>query len=184
MRHQNLLKADNCLLLIVDIQEAFEPHIAEIDRVIERSRIMIQAAGLLKIPLLVTEQYPKGLGPTVEPLRKVLQDCDHYEKTTFSCCGDDTINSAILATDRKQILLVGIEAHVCISQTAHDLIAQGLQCHLPADAISSRQLSDCRVALNRLARAGAIITTTEAAIMEMTTHSRHQNFREISRLIK
>ena len=184
MRHQNLLSAENCLLLVVDIQEAFEPHISKIDRVIERSRIMIKAAGLLGIPVIVTEQYPKGLGSTVEPLRQLLQDCQPYEKTAFSCCSDDTINSAILVTGRKQILLVGIEAHVCISQTTHDLLAQNLQCHVAADAVSSRRQSDCRVALDRLARAGAIITTTEAAIMELTTHSRHEKFREISQLIK
>lgn len=184
MRHENLLSPDNCLLLVVDIQEAFKPHIDDIDRVIDRSLIMIQAAQLLEVPIIVTEQYPKGLGHTVEPLRDVLGNCQTFEKTAFSCCQDDPTNAAILAANRQQILLVGIEGHVCINQTAHDLLAQGLQCHLVADAISSRHPTDCDIALHRLACRQAVITTTEAAIMEMTLDSRHPQFRQLSKLIK
>jgi isochorismate hydrolase len=184
LRHKNLLSPDNSLLIVVDIQEAFEPHIAEVERVIERSRIMAQAAQLLEVPIIVTEQYPKGLGHAVAGLRDVLGNCQIFEKTAFSCCQDDPINAAILASKRQQIILVGIEGHVCISQTAHDILAQNLQCHLAADAIGSRRQSDCDTALARLANQNAIITTTEAAIMEMVLNSRHPRFREISKLIK
>lgn len=184
MRHENLLAAEDCLLLVVDIQEAFAPHISEMERVVERSRIMIEAARLLEVPIMVTEQYPKGLGRTVEGLRGALGDFEPYEKTAFGCCQDEAINEAILAAGRKQVLLVGIEGHVCIGQTAHDLLGQGLGCQVAADAVSSRNARDCEIALARIARAGGIITSTEAAIMEMVGNSGHRCFREISGLVK
>jgi len=184
MRSDRLLAAEKCRLLVVDIQEAFAPHIHQMERVIERSRIMIEAAGLLEVPIIVTEQYPKGLGATVEPIREALGDCAYHQKTAFSCWQDQAIQEAILATGRRQILMVGIEGHVCIGQSAHDMLAAGLSCHLAVDAISSRRAADCEAALARVKDAGAFLSTTEAAIMEMTVSSKHRAFREISKLIK
>ncbi|MBN2377664.1 MAG: hydrolase [Sedimentisphaerales bacterium] len=184
MRHENLLSLENCVLLVVDIQEAFAPHIFEMDRVVQRSGIMIEAAQLLQIPIIVTEQYPRGLKRTVEPLREILGDCQYHEKLTFSCCQDPAICQALQSVNRTQVLLVGIEAHVCISQTAHDLLTMGLQPFIAADAVSSREKSDFEIALQRASQAGVILTTTEAAIMEMTFSSEHPAFRQLSKLIK
>jgi isochorismate hydrolase len=186
MRHDKLLSAERCTLLVVDIQDAFKTHIPDMERVVERSRVMIEAAGLLEIPIVVTEQYPKGLGRTVEPLRKVLGECEYYDKVTFSCLQDEKTKKAIADTDhkREQLLIVGIETHVCIAQTAYDAIAMGLRSYIAVDAVSSRHAGDNNIALKRLRSEGCVLTTTEAAIMEMTISSRHPKFREISKLIK
>ena len=138
MRHEKLLSADKCLLMVIDLQEAFKAHIPGWERILERSRIMIEAAQLLDVPIIVTEQYPKGLGRTVDLLRKVLGECQYYEKVTFSSCQDETIRQALLSHERSQLLLVGIETHVCIGQTACDALSMGLQPFLALDAIGSR----------------------------------------------
>jgi len=184
MRHEKLLWADKCVLMVVDVQEAFRDHIPDFDRIVERSRVMIEAAKLLDVPIIVTEQYPKGLGRTVETLRNILGESHYYDKITFSCLQDETVREVLLTTARKQVLLVGIEAHVCVSQTVYDAIMLELEPYLAVDAIGSRRPSDTETAVRRLRDAGAIVTTTEAAIMEMTLSSKHPKFREISKLIK
>jgi len=184
MRHKQLLTVDNCLLLVVDIQEAFAPHIADLDDVIERTRVMIEAANLLEIPIVATQQYPRGLGQTVPAIREALGEQQYYDKLAFSCCQDQAIRDCLLATGRSQFLLVGIETHVCIAQTALDLLALGLKPYLAGDAISCRRPTDAATALARLQAAGVIVTTTEAAILEMTVSSDHPAFRKISKLLK
>lgn len=184
MGSDGLLSAEECVLLVVDVQEAFVGHVAEMERVIERSEVMIRAARLLGLPIVVSEQYPDGLGATVKQIAEALGDCRRYAKTSFSCWGDPAVKEAIQATGRKEVLLVGIETHVCIAQTALGLAADGFRAAVAVDAVSSRRESDAKVALERMARAGVVLTTTEAAIMEMTVSSKHPAFREISKLIK
>ena len=184
MRHDKLISADNCTVMVVDIQEAFVPHIRRLDKVIERTLMMIRAAQLLDVPIIVTEQYPKGLGRTVKPVREALGEIEYHEKLSFSCCQEPTVRTALAAAKREQLILVGIEAHVCIAQTALDAVAMGLQPYVAADAVSSRRQIDCRTALTRLGRLGVIITTTEAAIMEMTVSSRNPAFKQISKIVK
>ncbi|MBN1437262.1 MAG: isochorismatase family protein [Sedimentisphaerales bacterium] len=184
MPHKNLLNADDCLLLVADIQDAFLPHILNIERVIKRSQVAVQAAQVLELPIIVTEQYPQGLGRTVAPLQKTLAQIPYHEKLTFNCLSEPAIKQAILAANCHQVLIVGIEAHICVSQTAHALLAQGFTCHVAADAVSSRKQIDYDIALARMRHAGITITTTEAAVMEMTQSSRHPNFKAISQIIK
>lgn len=184
MRHEKRLTAETCVLLVIDIQEAFQGHISQLDRVIERSKIMIQAAKLLDIPIIVTEQYPKGLGHTLGPIREVLGDCLYYDKITFSCCQDESIQKALRNFNRPQVLILGIETHVCIMQTAYDLLAMHLQPYIAVDAVGSRRQEDRQVALQRLQNDGTVLTTTEAAIFEMVGSSRHPAFKEISKLVK
>ena len=184
MRHEKLLAADKCVLLVVDIQKAFVGHISELERVIERSKIMIQAAKLLEMPIVVTEQYPKGLGHTLGPIREILGDCLYYDKVTFSCCQDDSIKKVLQNFNRSQVLIVGIETHVCILQTAYDLLAMHLQPYIAVDAVGSRRESDRQVALQRLQQDSVTLTTTEAAIFELTGSAKHPAFKEISNLVK
>jgi len=184
MRHEKLLAADKCVLLVVDIQEAFEGHISELERVIKCSKIMIQAARLLNVPIVVSEQYPKGLGRTLAPIQDILGDCYYYDKVTFSCCQDDSIKKALQKSGRSQVLIVGIETHICIMQTAYDLLVMQMQPYIAVDAVGSRRESDHQVALQRLQEDGVILTTTEAAIFEMTGSAKHPAFKEISKLVK
>jgi len=185
MRDEKLLSAEDCFLLVCDVQEAFLPHIDEIARVVERCRIMIETAKLLSVPIIATEQYPKGLSHTVEPLREALgQSQKYFDKVTFNCLGNEAVRQAVLDTGCKQALLIGIETHICIAQTTCGLLADGIDTYLPADAIGSRLPYDRHIALERLRQAGAVVTTTEAAIMEMTGSSKHKKFKAISSLIK
>jgi nicotinamidase-related amidase len=184
MRHEELLSAERCLLLVVDMQDAFAGHISNMEQLIDRTRLMIEASRFLEVPIMVSEQYPQGLGHTVEPLRDVLGDCKYFEKTAFSCCQDKAIRQALAAGDRPQVLMVGIETHVCILQTALDLLAMGLQPYVGVDAVGSRRETDKEVALQRMRQAGAITTTTEAAIFEMMVSSEHRAFRQITKLVK
>ena len=137
MSHKNLLTADNCALMVVDIQEAFREHISQWDQIIQRSRLMIEAAKLIDLPIIVTEQYPQGLGKTVDPIREVLDNCRYYDKVSFSCLQDEKIKGALLSVDCGQVLLVGIETHVCIEQTVYDILQLNLQPYLAADALPS-----------------------------------------------
>lgn len=184
MRSEKLLSDEKAMLLVVDIQDAFMDHISKIETVIERSRVMITAAKLLELPMVVTEQYPQGLGRTNQAVQKVLGDVDYLDKVTFSCLQDEAIKTAVTETHRQQVIIIGIETHVCISQTAHDLLALGLQPYVAADAVASRRKIDHKMALRRMRQADIIITTTEAAIFELMLSSKHKAFREISNLVK
>ena len=182
--HSEQLSRNRSVLLIVDIQEAFVKPISNIDSVIERTAILIQAAKLLELPIIVSEQYPKGLGRTVPVLQQLLGDIQYYDKTTFSCCHDDKINTAIRDTARRQIIIAGVETHVCIEQTVMDLLSMNIRPYIIADAVSSRHSTDTETALNNMQNHGAIVTTTEAAIFAMIRSSKHPAFKEISKLVK
>ena len=184
MRSEKLLSQEKALLLVVDIQDAFMDHISKIEAVIERSCIMIEAAQLLELPIIATEQYPQGLGRTTEKVQKILGNIKYHDKTTFSCMQDPTILAALADTGRQQVIIIGIESHVCISQTAHDLLAQGFQPYVMADAVASRRKIDHKTALPRMRHAGVIVSTTEAAIFELMVSSKNKVFRDISKLVK
>jgi len=184
VRHEHLLNPAKTLLMVIDLQEAFVGHIPGMDAIIERSRILIEGAKLLGVPIVATEQYPQGLGSTVEPIIKALGEVRRHAKTAFSCVGDDEVGRYLLSSGRKQILLAGIETHVCVVQTALDAIASGSQPFVCADAVGSRKAIDHEVGLSRLRQHGAIVTTVEGALMEMARCSTHPVFKEISQLIK
>ncbi len=184
MTANQLVDAKQSLLLVIDMQEAFRPHIPDMENVVQRTQVMVQAAKILGLPLVVTEQYPKGLGRTVEPLQQSLGECRYYEKTAFSVMKEPPCQEVLHRADRKQIIIVGIETHVCVLQTALHLLQEGFQVYIAADAVGSRRKMDYDMALARMRQAGAVITTVEAAIMEMTISSRHPSFKEISKTIK
>ena len=184
-RHPQLLEQANALLMVVDIQEKFVPHIYKMDRVIKQSGLLIEAANALDIPTIVTEQYPAGLGPTCHAIQsKLAMATQTFGKTSFSCCQDETIANAITATGRKQVILCGIETHVCISQTAYDLIANDYQVTIAVDTVSSRDKKETKHALARLQNAGITLATCEAIAMELCVSSKHSAFKTISSLIK
>ncbi len=184
---QNLLKLNpqRAMLLIIDVQEAFVSPIKRSKRVIRQCVTMVKAAQLLEVPITVSEQYPKGLGRTVSELQKELDKNQLYpDKTTFSCMAEEKCKEEILKQGRSQIIVAGIEAHVCVLQTVLDLLELGRDVFVLADAVSSRNNFDCKYALSRMAESGAIVTTTETVILEMTVGSKHPQFKSIQKLIK
>jgi len=184
-RHKSLLDQQQTLLMVIDIQEKFVPHINEINRVIVKSGKLIDAINLLNIPVIVTEQYPDGLGPTCEDIKSHLTaETEIIAKTSFSCCQEEKISTAIETHKRKQIILCGIETHVCIAQTAMDLIENGYHVTIATDTVSSRDPFETAIALSRLSQTNIALSTTEAICMELCVSSKHSAFKEISGLIK
>jgi len=146
---------------------------------------LLQGAKTLSIPVLATEQYPKGLGPTEPEIVELLPDDTlTFEKTCFSCTGADQFLQQLEETGRKQVILVGIEAHVCILQTAIQLIEEGYQVFVAADGISSRHREAYEVSLNRMSRANVVICNTESIIFEWLHDAKHEHFKALSRLIQ
>jgi nicotinamidase-related amidase len=185
MRHENTLDAGRTALAVIDVQESFRTHIEDFSELAARCALVVQAARLLGVPVVITEQYPKGLGHTAAEIRAVLpEDFEPIEKTAFSSCGAQAFVSRLEEAGARQILLCGIEAHVCVNQTAHDLLALGLQVHVLADCVSSRTSENRQVGLEKMMRSGALPSSTELALFELMRDARHEQFKAIQKLIK
>jgi nicotinamidase-related amidase len=175
------LNPDRAALVVVDLQEAFRPAVDGFARVVDRAVRAVRGAVALGLPLVVTEQYPKGLGETVPELLAVLPEgTPRLEKTVFSA----TRAEGFHLKGRDQVVLVGIEAHVCVQGTALDLLRQGLAVHVAGDAVGSRSAEDREAGLTRVARAGALVGTTESILLELCGDARHPNFKAIQELIR
>lgn len=179
------LSVQNALLMVVDLQDRLLPAIHDNQAVLGRSGIMIKAARVLDIPIIWTEQYRRGLGPTNPAIAEAIGDAaEPMEKMAFGCLGDAAIAEAVRASGRTQLILIGIETHVCIMQTALAALEDGLQVFLAEDAISSRRASDRETALRRMAQAGAIPASVEMLIMELLVVAGGEKFKAILPLLK
>lgn len=176
--------ADRTAAVLIDIQQRLLPHIDNHELVLARTLRLVEGLRLLGIPLLLTEQYPRGLGPTVPELKAVLPEEEALEKISFSCCDAPAFMSRLGETGRKNIVLAGIETHVCVLQTALDLLASGYTPVVPADCVSSRNAEDRRIACDRIRTEGGILTTSESLLFELCRRADSPVFREISRLVK
>ncbi|MCP5367413.1 MAG: hydrolase [Hyphomicrobiales bacterium] len=175
--------ADSCLL-VVDIQQRLLPAMAEPDAVTGQAAVLLRAARRLEVPVLVSEQYPRGLGPTVESVAALAPDGATVEKTHFSCWGEPDWRWRFQGLGRRQAVVCGIEAHVCVLQTVLDLLDAGHAVFVVADATSSRRAESKQRALARLAAAGAAVVTTEMVLFEWLQRADVPAFRELSALIK
>ncbi|MCI0400560.1 MAG: isochorismatase family protein [Gammaproteobacteria bacterium] len=154
-------------------------------RVKRNVEILTQAAQLLSVPVIVTEQYPEGLGPVEPDIAKHLpNDALRFEKTRFSCCGAEGFTQSVADSKRRQAILTGMEAHVCVLQTAIDLHTSGLEVFVVADAVCSRKREDYENALLRMQQAGIMLVNTESVVFEWLRDARHEHFKTISALIR
>ena len=179
-----LIDAHDSCLLVVDLQERLLPAVAAADGVIANTRTLIAAAARLEVPILVSEQYRRGLGPTVAPVAETLPAGVVVEKMTFSCLRDAGFAERHKALGRGQAVVAGTEAHVCVLQTVDDLLAAGVDVFVVADATSSRTPASHAAALRRLANEGARIVTTEMVVFEWLERAGTPVFKELSALIK
>lgn len=178
------LNREDSLLLIVDIQERLAAAMEERSTVITNTGHLIALSQLLAMPIIVTEQYPKGLGHTVPELASSLLDAHPIEKRCFSCYPAEGFKEAINTANRESILLVGMEAHVCVLQTCLDLLDEGLKVHVVEDAVCSRRTGDKRTAMEMMRDAGAVITSTETALFQLLGGADDAAFKTISQRIK
>jgi len=165
------LTPKNTALLVVDMQERLLPAILEHERVISNVRLLLRAAQALDLPVVMTTQYLKGLGPTHRYVAELAPSATPFDKLTFSCFGMPEFKSAVAATQRNTLLLCGVEAHICVLQTGLDALAAGYQVHVAADATSSRMAVNAALGHRRLELAGAVMSSTEMAIYELLAAS-------------
>lgn len=179
------LSPDDCAVLLVDWQVrlagAMPPAIAEANQ--KRAGHVLTLAGRLGLPVVVTEQYPKGLGHTVEPLAGLFDGAPHA-KTTFSAMGDAAAAAAIRATGRRRWIVMGMETHVCVFQTARDMVGAGYDVHVPRDAVLSRSEGNWSNGLALIAAAGGLVTNTETVLFDLLGEAKGDDFKVVSRLIR
>jgi nicotinamidase-related amidase len=178
------IKKNDTAAVIIDVQEKLFPLIYEHDIMAKNMSILIQGLKLLGVPLLVTQQYTKGLGGTVPQVSDVIGKFNHIEKMAFSCCGDEGFMSEFKKLNKKNVILAGIEAHVCVLQTTLDLLEAGYQPVVIEDCVSSRFLNNKTVAIERMRQMGALISTYESILFELTEESGTELFKGIVKLVK
>lgn len=183
----DFLKKEDTVLVVIDMQERLMSAMPDLNsRVAVRNvRVLIEAAKVLDIPVLVTEQYPKGLGPTIEEVRDSLENgAAPIEKIVFSCARSPEFGDAIKTLGRSSYILAGVETHVCVLQTAVDLVNEGYNVYVPADAVVSRNDLDWQKALDLMGKAGATVGTTEAFLFMLLERAGTEEFKAVSKLVK
>lgn len=183
-RFSKLLKSDQTALLIIDIQERILPVINNYQKVVENSIKLIKGFKVLNLPIYFTEQYPKGLGPTHKAIADELGGIQPFNKMSFSCSGAGDLFNEFKKKKLSQIVICGIEAHVCVQQTVLDLIENEIQVNLAADAVSSRKEIDYKSALDRMRYHGAEVTTAESILFELLNVCGTDQFKAISKIVK
>lgn len=178
-----LMTAAQSSLLIVDVQEKLCPVMDDPRTVIHNCGRLMKGAARLGVPVTVSEQYPKGLGPTIVDLRELTAPENFMEKTTFSCAGAPNILERLRGMDRPKVVVAGIEAHVCVCQTALGLLETGFEVFVVADAVSSRKPSDRDTSLARMQASGVRIVPTESVLFEWIGDAANEAFREISKTL-
>ncbi|WP_165230320.1 isochorismatase family protein [Aquisphaera insulae] len=182
MRSTERLTARHGGLLVVDMQEKLLAAMPERDALIGQVERLVRGAGLLGVPIWATEQYPKGLGPTVPSLAALI--ADRPAKLTFHCCAVPRFMDQLRTREIQHVTLAGVEAHVCVAQTALELLDGGFRVQVPADAVGSRRRLDWEFCLRRLEHAGATVSTTEAVLFEWLETADRPEFKEISRMVR
>jgi len=178
-------QTEESLLLIIDVQERLWPFISNADQVRDRCRVMMKGATALQVPILVSEQYPKGLGPTLPAIEECRPAAAPvFEKTAFGCLGDEPLASYLENNGRRQLVVCGIETHVCVMQTVLEAVASGYRCALVADAVGSRDEQNRQLAMDRMRQAGVSIVSSEVILFEWMKTARHRAFKTISALVK
>ncbi len=179
-----MLEINDCCLVIVDVQGKLAQLMADKEILFKNIRILIRAAKILEVPVLWCQQVPAALGPTVPEIAELLTGVEPIDKACFSCWGVEAFRNRLQATDRRQVLLCGIETHVCIYQTALDLLGQDFDATVIADAVSSRTAENKQTALARLSAEGVAIASTEMTLFELLKTAEHPQFRQIAKLVK
>ncbi len=178
------LTAENTILVLIDYQERLFPAMHEKEKLLDNVLKLVKGANALSVPVLLTEQYPKGLGPTLPQIKELLPAAAPLEKTCFDSFAEDNFSAALKASGRKQVLLAGIEAHICVYQTAMSLARSGYQVQVISDCCSSRSPHNQQIALFKMGAAGVSPTTVETALFELLKVGRGDVFKQISGIVK
>lgn len=179
-----LLKRRNTALLLIDAQEKLMQVMGQRQRTAENINKLLQLAQLFNLPIMVTEQYPKWLGPTLPELKQSLPIYAPIEKLHFNCCEVDTFNTQLDSIDLQNIIIAGVESHICVFQTCVSLVNKGYTIHVPQDAVDSRTSENWQVGLDLMQQAGAVITSTETVIYQILEKAGTKAFKAMLKLVK
>jgi nicotinamidase-related amidase len=183
--HPRILDRTSTTLVVIDLQTSYRTVAFEFDRVVTATSRLVEAAGLLDIPVIATVQYPKGLGQLIpEVTCRLPPGTPIIEKLSMSCCGAVAFAEEIASAGREQIVICGLEAHACVNQTVHDLLAEDYQVHVVYDGISSRYERDYRIGWQKMIGSGAVPTSVEMACLEWLKTAEAPEFKTIQKLIK
>ena len=183
-KFEKVLNPASTALLIIDIQERILPVIHNYQNVVQNTIKLIKGFKVMNLPIFYTEQYPKGLGSTKSEIKNELGNSEYFDKMSFSCLGAGDLFSKFKENNKSQIVVTGVETHVCVQQTVLDLIENGFQVNVAADAVSSRRENDYRFALDRMRHHGAEITTHEAILFELLNVCGTDTFKQVSKIVK
>jgi nicotinamidase-related amidase len=179
-----MLTVADSVLLVIDIQEKLFRVMYQKEQLADNLQRLIKGIQVLGVPVLVTEQYPHGLGPTIPEIAGLLPAVKPYPKFNFSCCGDGAFLQAFQLLHRKQVLIAGIESHICVFQTAADLIAAGYEVYVVGDAVSARTEQNKDVGIKMMLQSGAKLTSTEAALFELLKVAKGDKFKAINQIVR
>ena len=182
--HERTLDRSRSLLLVIDLQESYRGKLHDEERVLGATRRLLDAAGALGLPVVLTEQYPKGLGATRSEIAERLpRDTDRFEKTSFSALGAGGLRERLEALGRDQVVVAGIETHVCVNQTVHDLLASGRCVHVVRDAVTARFPLEDGAGWAKMVGSGAVPTSTECVLFEWLGDARAAEFKAVHKLV-
>src|SRR5262245_19214373 len=185
MAHPRVLERDASVLLIIDVQEGYRGQTLEHERMVRAVRRLLDGANIMQVPVIATEQYPKGLGHTQPEVAEGFPaDMRVIEKMSMSCCGQPAFVERLRALGRAQVVVCGIEAHACVNQTVHDLLERGYAVHVPYDAISARSAHELRAGWEKIIGSGAVPSSVEMASLEWVRTADAPEFKALHRLIK
>jgi len=166
------------------MQSVLYPFIHDHEQLTHNAEILVKGLKVLDVPLILTQQYTKGLGDTIIPIKEAAGNLKHVEKTSFSCCDEPMFNEILAVTAKRYVIILGIEAHVCVMQTVIDLIERGFIPVVVEDCVASRNIIDKSVAIERMRKEGALVTTFESLLFELLQYSGTDTFKQISNLVK
>lgn len=184
MTKKRRIEKEDAVLVVIDLQEKLMPAIEDTSQLEATIVKLISGTKVLGIPTLVTQQYTKGLGETVNSIAGALGEYQPIDKFTFSSLQTEAFAEALKATGKKTVIICGVEAHICVQQTSLELLEAGYDVFVVADCVGSRQGSNCQIALNRMAQAGAVITTYESVLYELLRSAKAEGFKQISNIVK
>ncbi|MEM1606988.1 MAG: hydrolase [Candidatus Bathyarchaeia archaeon] len=181
---KGLISRENVVLVVIDVQEKLFPLISGKEKVLENIQRLIRFARIINVPIILTEQYPKGLGSTIREIKDLIPDVTVIEKIEFSCFGSDRFREVIKGLNADSLIIVGIETHICVMQTAIEGVEEGFRVCVVSDATSSRNVEDKEIALERMKESGVIVASSEMLIYEVLRRAGTKEFKEALKLIK
>jgi nicotinamidase-related amidase len=179
-----MLTAEDTVLVLIDFQEKLFNVMHNKEALLENAVKLVKGALVLDVPILVSEQNPNGLGPTIPEIKELLPDVSPVSKLSFSCMGEDNFQEAFEDIDRQEVILAGIEAHVCVYQTARDMREEGAEVHIVADAVSSRTPENKTIGLQRMDSFGATVTSVETVLFELMGIAEGDKFKQLLKVVK